>query len=91
VAAALAISGDPIDAAQALEWGIVSQVVEPHDLDQRVETLAREIAARDTQALSCAKQSILRGLDRPLEIAIAHDAGVARLARAEAHAEADTA
>lgn len=90
VAAALAISGDPIDAAQALEWGIVSEVVEPHDLDQRVETLAREIAVRDTQVLSWAKQSILRGLDRPLDIAIAHDAGVARLARAEARAEADT-
>ncbi len=83
VAAALALGGDPIDAAQALEWGIVSEVVEPPDLDQRVETLAEEIAARDTLALGRAKQAILRGLDRPLDIAIAHDAGVARLARAD--------
>lgn len=86
VAAALALGGAPIDAAQALEWGIVSEVVASSDLDQRIETLAQEIAAHDTLALGRAKQSILRGLDRPLDVAIAHDADLARLARADRRA-----
>ena len=85
-AAALAMSGEPIDATQAFEWGIVSEIVERADLDDRVETFARGIAARDTLALGRAKQSILRGLDRPLGVAIAYDTGVARLSRAEASA-----
>ncbi len=81
-ATALAISGDPIDAARALAWGLVSEVVEPDALDQRTDTLARQIVARDTVALCRAKETILRGLDRPLGVAIAYDAVVARLARA---------
>ena len=44
-AAYMLLTADRIDAAQALEWGVVSEVVEPAALLPRAEEIARMIAA----------------------------------------------
>ena len=44
-AAQMMMLGDPIDAAQALEWGLVNALAEPDRLDAKAEALARRLAA----------------------------------------------
>jgi 2-(1,2-epoxy-1,2-dihydrophenyl)acetyl-CoA isomerase len=41
-----------LDAATALEWGLVSEVVAPGDLDARATEIARRLAAGPTRALA---------------------------------------
>ncbi|MET4431726.1 MULTISPECIES: enoyl-CoA hydratase-related protein [unclassified Mycolicibacterium] len=41
----LLLTGEPVDAAEALRIGLVNQVVAPHELAETVLTLARSIAA----------------------------------------------
>ncbi len=70
----LVLSGDRIDAAQALEWGLVNQVVEPDQLENAVTDLAGRLAARAPEGLAAAKAAIRQGLDLNLDSAIARDA-----------------
>jgi 2-(1,2-epoxy-1,2-dihydrophenyl)acetyl-CoA isomerase len=55
-ASAMLLSGRPIDAARAAEWGLVSEVVEPDQLDAAADELARELADGATQALGATKR-----------------------------------
>ena len=50
-AASMMMLGDKLSAAQALEYGIVSKVVEPEDLISEGMALARKMAKMPTQAL----------------------------------------
>jgi enoyl-CoA hydratase/carnithine racemase len=75
----MVLSGDPIDAAQALEWGLVQRIVAADQLDEAALDLARRIAARGGDGLSAVKLSLRAGLDLPLDVAIARDAVTARL------------
>ncbi|GAA3856269.1 MULTISPECIES: enoyl-CoA hydratase-related protein [Amycolatopsis] len=61
----LALTGDVIDAATALEWGLVNRVVPDEDLDAAVaELLARATrGSRASKALG--KQTLYAQLDRP--------------------------
>jgi enoyl-CoA hydratase len=54
----LVMTGEPIDAATALSWGLVDFVVEPGELDDRALTLARTLAAKPPVAVRLAKQAI---------------------------------
>ena len=74
VARGLVLSGDEIDAARALAWGLVHEVVAAEELDARVFALAADLAAGDTSTLVRAKLAIRRGLDLPLREAIGLDA-----------------
>lgn len=80
----MVVSGDQIDASQALEWGLVNQVVPAAELESTVMALAREIASRERPGLAAAKGSVRRGLDLPLEAAIARDAASALVQRRRA-------
>ena len=91
VARGLVIGGTRIDAAQALAWGLVHEVVPAAALDARVALLAARLAAADPDALASAKAAIRRGLDLPLATAIAVDAAHLRRRRARARAEARAA
>src|SRR3546814_19458536 len=42
----MVMTGRPIDAATALEWGVVDFVVPPEELDTRARELARDVAAK---------------------------------------------
>jgi enoyl-CoA hydratase/carnithine racemase len=77
-AAGLILSGDPIDARQALRWGIVHRVVAPDQLDESVYAIAQRLANADADLTSAVKRSVRRGLDLPMSAAIRQDAQTAR-------------
>lgn len=58
VAAELALTGDVVDAARALELGLVSRVVEPEQLLPEAIALATRIAAKPWRALEATKQAL---------------------------------
>ncbi|WP_313021879.1 crotonase/enoyl-CoA hydratase family protein [Mobilicoccus sp.] len=55
-AAEMALTGDRVDAATALEWGLVSRVVEPDDLLPAAHDLARRIAVNPPRAVRMTKR-----------------------------------
>ncbi len=63
----LLMTGEVIDAAEALRIGLVNRVV-PHDeLDRAVDDLARKLAAGPPLALSMTKRALNASLDRDRE------------------------
>jgi len=71
-AAEMAFTGDRVDAATALEWGMVSQVVEPEDLLAAAGALAERVAVNPPTALRMTKKLLREGqrvdLDTLLEL-----------------------
>jgi enoyl-CoA hydratase/carnithine racemase len=59
----LVLSGQPITAHQALEWGLVHQVVPRAELDAAAEALAHRLVAQPPGALRATKAAVIRGLD----------------------------
>jgi enoyl-CoA hydratase/carnithine racemase len=66
----LLLSGDPVDAARALELHLVSQVVEPEALRDSALAITRKLASQAPLALAATKRAIADGLDRPLPEAL---------------------
>lgn len=66
----MVLTGEPIDAAEALRIGLVGEVVARGDLDARTQAIAERLAERGPLALQYAKEAIVRGLDMPLEQAL---------------------
>jgi enoyl-CoA hydratase/carnithine racemase len=60
-AAELLFTGDVVDAATALEWGLVSQVTPAADLLEAAMALAEKIAVQPPQALRIAKSLLRHG------------------------------
>lgn len=54
----LVMTGEKIDAAQALAWGLVDFVVEPEKLDARASELARQLASKSPLVLAMAKKTV---------------------------------
>ena len=54
----LLLTGDNIDAAQALQWGLLDQVVPPQRLDDEVEHMANKLAGYGPQALRQQKRML---------------------------------
>jgi enoyl-CoA hydratase len=54
----MVMTGRPIDAATALEWGVVDFVVPPEELDARALELARDVAAKPPINLAMAKEMV---------------------------------
>jgi enoyl-CoA hydratase len=69
-AMAMVLSGDPIDARQALDYGLVQWLVPLPELYAKAEDLARRIIAMPAEAVRAMKQSLVRGRDLPLPDAI---------------------
>ena len=63
----LILTAETISAGEALEIGLVSQVVPQEDLAAEVETLARSIAGKAPVALRYIKEAVNKGLDLTLE------------------------
>jgi len=72
------LTGDPIDAGQALRWGIVHRIVQAEELDATALSIARRLADADPAVVAALKRSIRRGLDLPMSGAIRQDAQTAR-------------
>lgn len=74
-ASEMAFTGEAIDAATALDWGLVSAVVEPDDLLDSARHLAARVAANPPQVLRMTKKLLREGqwqsLDSLLELSAA--------------------
>ena len=66
----LLLTGDTIDAAEALRVGLVSRVVAPERLQEEALAIARRIAANAPLAVRAAKRLVRQGLDMPLALAL---------------------
>ena len=63
----LVLTGDPIDAVEALRIGLVHEVVEPAFVAERALSVAARIAERGPMAVQAAKEATRAALDLPLE------------------------
>lgn len=88
-AAEMTFTGEPVDAATALDWGLVSQVTTPEDLLPEARKLAQRIAYNPPRQLRMAKRLLREGLntrlDSVLELAAAYQGACHQT---EDHAEA---
>ncbi|QCG68123.1 crotonase/enoyl-CoA hydratase family protein [Pseudomonas veronii] len=77
-ASLMAFTGDTIDAAKALEWGLVEQVCTHETLETAAQALAERIAANPGHALRLCKRLLREGqhmrLDSLLELSAAYQA-----------------
>ncbi len=77
-ASLMAFTGDTIDAAKALAWGLVADVVPAADLERDALALAERIAANPAHALRLTKRLLREGqhmrLDSLLELSAAYQA-----------------
>jgi len=64
------LSGEPIDAQEALRIGLVSAVAPRDKLAAEAEAIAGRIAERGPIAVRYAKEAVRRGLEMPLEQAL---------------------
>ena len=69
-AAELLMSGLPIDAAQALEFGLVNRVVPAAELEAQVLERARVIASKAPLSVKALKKVVRGGAALPLEAAM---------------------
>lgn len=72
-AAFMLYTGDPVDAATALSWGLVSRVLEPHELLPAAHELAGRIGERPPIAAQTAKLNLRAAYAVPLENAIQYE------------------
>jgi enoyl-CoA hydratase/carnithine racemase len=63
------LTGEPIDAATALSWGLVNRVVPEDKLDAEIRRFTDIILSRSSAAIRFGKQSFYGQIDRPLEAA----------------------
>ncbi len=68
--------GEPIDAARALEWGLVNRVVPAAQLDATVADLAKAIAAKPPATVTAGKRAFYQQMEMGLEKAYAVASGV---------------
>ena len=77
-ASLMAFTGDTIDAAKALAWGLVADVVPAAQLEAEAQSLAQRIAANPAHALRLTKRLMREGqhmrLDSLLELSAAFQA-----------------
>jgi E-phenylitaconyl-CoA hydratase len=66
----LLLTGDRVDADEALRLGLVSRVTAPADLLETARAIARRIAANAPLAVRAVKRLVREGMDMPLEGAI---------------------
>lgn len=81
----MALTGDAIDAQTALDWGMVSSVVEPDNLLTAARTLADRVAANPPHALRMTKRLLREGQHQSLEALLELSAAM----QAIAHTTAD--
>ena len=89
-AAEMTFTAEPIRAPQALEWGLVAEVLPPDALLPRARDLAAMVAETDARTAGTIRRLINDGADMPLPEALAREAA-AHKAHLEALDKADVA
>lgn len=74
----LAMLGEKLPARQALEWGMIYQVVEAAALEEAAMTLARRLAAMPTRGLGLIKRGLQHGLGVDLDAQLDYEEGLQR-------------
>ncbi|AYJ48638.1 crotonase/enoyl-CoA hydratase family protein [Rhodococcus sp. P1Y] len=88
-ASEMAFTGEAIDAATALDWGLVSQVVEPETLLTAAHALADRVAVNPPQVLRMTKKLLREGQHQSLESLLELSAAYQAIAHTTAdHTEA---
>jgi enoyl-CoA hydratase/carnithine racemase len=72
----LLMTGDFVDAAEALRIGLYNRVVPPERLDEETRSWARKLASGPAPGLAATKRALERELFMPLPQALAHEAEV---------------
>jgi enoyl-CoA hydratase len=72
-AALMVMTGDPIDAATAVAWRLVSEIVAPEALLARAQAIAGTIASRAPIAAETAKLNLRAAFTMPIEAAIQYE------------------
>ncbi len=67
------LTGDPVDSATALRWGLVTEVLPPADLAARAGDLAATIASRAPIAAQTARKNLRAAFEMPLGRAIDYE------------------
>ncbi len=63
------LTGDPVDAQTAFQWGLISEIVPRDQLAERTMALARQLAARSPRVLALGKQCFQRQQGMPIQVA----------------------
>jgi enoyl-CoA hydratase/carnithine racemase len=66
------LTGEPIDAETAMEWGLVNRVVAPEELEAAVQELADAIARSSAYTVATGKRAFYAQVDRPEHDAYEH-------------------
>jgi enoyl-CoA hydratase/carnithine racemase len=80
------LTGDPIDAQRAMEWGLVNRVVSAEKLNDETDALARKIAEKPPATVAAGKRGFYQQMDlnlaeayklagRVISSSFAHDEG----------------
>jgi enoyl-CoA hydratase/carnithine racemase len=72
----LLLTGDPIDAATAADWGLVNRVVSAEALDDAAAELAARVATASGLVLGLGKRAYYENMDLPLEEAYRHASAI---------------
>ena len=72
-AAMMVMTGDPVSADKALQWGLVSEVTAPDTLLSRATEIAATIASRAPVAAETARLDLQAAYNMPLEKAVAYE------------------
>ena len=80
------LTGAPIPASEALEFGLISRVADPDELEEEVMKLARQIARASSRTLALGKPAFYRQLemDRPSAYTMAQQVMVDNLLEEDA-------
>ena len=70
------LTGDPIDAATARDWGLVNRVVGADDLDAAAADLAARVAEASRATVASGKRAVADTLDLPIDEAYRHASAV---------------
>jgi enoyl-CoA hydratase/carnithine racemase len=88
-AAEMTLTGDPIDAQQALAWGLISKAVAPDSLLEECRKMALRIAANPPAAVRMSKRLLHEGQHSRLDTLLEMSAGFQAIAHKTAdHAKA---
>jgi 2-(1,2-epoxy-1,2-dihydrophenyl)acetyl-CoA isomerase len=67
------LGGRVLSAPEALEWGLVTRIVKPDQLEDEALAVAREFAAGPTQAYGEMRRLLARSLSTPLAAQLAYE------------------
>lgn len=66
------LTGTPIDAKTAAEWGLVNKVVAPAELEAATDELARQVVSASSLTVGLGKRAFYRQIDLGLDAAYDH-------------------